>query len=52
MVVAEKSAVVESSAAAFVAAGAAVEFAVAVEGQPQNWAAARFPYWAFLVSLG
>lgn len=38
-------AVVESSAAA-------VEFAVAVEGQPQNWAAARFPYWAFLVSLG
>lgn len=51
MFAAEKSAVefdvVESSAAA-----AAVGFAVAVEGQPQNWAAARFPYWAFLVSLG
>lgn len=50
MFAAEKSAVefavVESSAAA------AVEFAVAAEGQPQNWAAARFPYWAFLVSLG
>lgn len=52
MFAAEKSAVefavVESSAAA----AAAVGFAVAVEGQPQNWAAARFPYWAFLVSLG
>lgn len=52
MFVAEKSAVVESSAAAFVAAAAVVGFAVAAEGQPQNWAAARFPYWAFLVSLG
>lgn len=51
MFVAEKSAVVGSSAAAFVVA-AAVGFAVADEGQPQNWAAARFPYWAFLVSLG
>lgn len=50
MFAAEKSAVefavVESSAAV------AVGFAVAAGGQPQNWAAARFPYWAFLVSLG
>lgn len=44
-----ESAVVESSVVAYVAA---VGFAVAAEGQQQNWVAVRCPYWAFLVSLG